>query len=181
MFTKSKRIIDFFFRRTKDRVSYAKYKGVKVGQNCRIYITDFGSEPFLISIGNNVTITSGVKFITHDGCTWLMRDEKGRRFYYAPISIGNNVFVGMNSIIMPGVKIEDNVIIGAGSVVTKSIPCGSIVAGTPAKIIGNYNDIQQRMLDSYFSEQDIAQTKSKKYKIRVLQIVSKDFKPFLNT
>lgn len=61
---------------------YAKYLGVKIGENCRIYNTEWGTEPFLIDIGDKVTITSGVKFITHDGTTWLMNDEKGRRYYY---------------------------------------------------------------------------------------------------
>jgi acetyltransferase-like isoleucine patch superfamily enzyme len=177
MIIKLKKIIDFFFLLTKNGVSYARYKGVKTGQNCRIYTTNFGSEPFLITIGNNVTVTSGVKFITHDGSTWLMRDEKGRRFYYAPVSIGNNVFIGLNSIIMPGVKIEDKVIVAAGSVVTKSVPGGSIVAGVPAKIIGNYNDNEKRMLDSYVSEKDI--DFSINYQERIYNVASKNFKPFL--
>jgi acetyltransferase-like isoleucine patch superfamily enzyme len=178
MIGKIKWIIDIILRLTMNNISYARYKGVKVGQNCRIYTSYFGSEPFLISIGNDVTVTSGVKFITHDGSTCLMSDEKGRRYYYAPIMIGNKVFIGMNSIIMPGVKIKDNVIVAAGSVVTKSIPCGSIVAGVPAKIIGNYNDIEQRMLNLYVSDKDI--DKTKKYKERVLQITNKKFKPFLD-
>lgn len=170
-------IHDLFMRLLKGGVNYAKYKGVTVGQNCRIYTTTFGTEPFLISIGDNVTITSGVKFITHDGSTILMRDKKGRRFFYAPIEIGNNVFIGTNSIIMPGVKIEDRVIVAAGSVITKSVPSGSIVAGVPARIIGKYEDIEERMLNSYISEEDI--NKDLSYKDRVMQVVSKEFKPFL--
>ena len=161
----------------KGKIAYARHLGVKIGDNCRIYTIHFGSEPFLISIGNNVTVTSGVKFITHDGSTWLMRDQKGRRFYYAPIAIKNNVFIGVNSIIMPGVKIEDRVIIAAGSVVTKSIPSGVIVAGVPAKIIGKYDDIERRMLESYVSEEDINKTIS--YEERVKKVISSEFKPFL--
>lgn len=49
--------------------------------------------PFLISIGDNVTVTSRVRFVTHDDSAWLMRDEKGRRFLYQGISIGNNVLL----------------------------------------------------------------------------------------
>ena len=115
-------LVDAYHLITKSGVGYARYKGVKVGEFCRIYIRSFGSDSFLIEIGNKVTITSGVKIITHDGSTWLMNDEKGRRYLFKKVVIGNNVFVGVNAIIMPGVKIEDNVIVAAGSVVTKSIP-----------------------------------------------------------
>lgn len=156
---------------------YAKKIGVKIGENCRIYTTHFGSEPFLISIGDNVTITSGVKFLTHDGSTWLIRDEKGRRYLYQKIDIDNNVFVGVNSIIMPGVKIEKNVIVAAGSVVTKSIPSGSVVAGVPAKIIGRFEEIENKMLTSYISDFDI--NKKLSYKQRVLEVLTTEYKPYL--
>src|SRR5690606_24858527 len=118
-------------------VSYGRSIGVTIGNNCRIYIDKFGTEPFLISIGDNVTITNEVRLITHDGATWLFRDEKGRRYRYAPIVIGNNVFIGFRSLITPGVKIGNNVIIAAGTVVTKSIPDNSIVGGAPAKYISS--------------------------------------------
>jgi acetyltransferase-like isoleucine patch superfamily enzyme len=156
---------------------YAKKIGVKIGENCRIYSTHFGSEPFLISIGDNVTVTSGVKFLTHDGSTWLIRDEKGRRYLYQKIKIDNNVFVGVNSIIMPGVKIEKNVIVAAGSVVTKSIPSGSVVAGVPAKIIGRFEDIEHKMLTSYISDFDL--NKKLSYKQRVLEVLTTEYKPYL--
>mgnify|MGYP006167847255 CR=1 FL=1 len=106
----------------KGGVYYAKSIGVKVGNNCRVYTTNFGSEPFLITIGNNVTVTSGVKFITHDGTTWLMRDERGRRYFYQRISVGNNVFIGPNACIFGNINIGNNVTIGANTVVTDSVP-----------------------------------------------------------
>jgi len=120
-------------------VSSARAAGAKVGEGCRIYINDFGSEPFLITIGNNVTITAGVKLITHDGSLSLVRDAQGRRFYYAPIQIGDDVFIGVNSIILPGVTIGREVVVAAGSVVTKDIPSGVVVAGTPAKKIMSFS------------------------------------------
>ena len=121
------KIIDYYNRYTKTNIQYAREIGVEIGSNCRVYIRDFGSEPWLITIGNKVTITNGVRFINHDGSTWLISDEKGRRQLFRKIVIGNNVFIGMNAIIMPGVKIGDNVVVAAGSVVTKSIPSGYIV------------------------------------------------------
>lgn len=138
----------------KDLILWARYLGVKVGQDCRIYITNFGSEPFLIEIGDKVTITSGVRLLTHDGATWLVNDEKGRRFSYKKIKIGNNVFIGVDSIIMPGVVIEDKCIVGAGSVVTKSIPEGSIVAGNPAKIIGLFSTYYDNVIQHNYSQSD---------------------------
>ena len=158
-------------------VSYAKLLGAKVGNNCRIYSYSLGSEPFLIEIGDYVTITSGVRILTHDGATWLMRDKKGRRFLYKKVIIKNNVFVGVNSIIMPGVIIEDNVIVAAGSVVTKSIPQGSVVAGNPAKIISKYKDIEAKALSEYVSEKDIDYKLP--YKARVLAILTHSSKEFM--
>ncbi len=161
----------------KSGVEYARYKGVKVGNDCRILTTKFGSEPWLITIGNKVTITSGVVLLTHDGSTWSIKDQKGRRYLYKRIVIGNNVFIGVNSILMPGVRIDDNVIIAAGSIVTKSVPSGVIVAGNPARIIGQYEDYKQQALANYISEQDL--DFSKKYKERVEEVVDNEFKKYL--
>lgn len=130
-------------------VRYARYVGVEVGENCRIYTSSFGSEPWLIKIGNKVTITEKVQILTHDGATWLVEDKKGRREYFNGVEIGNNVFVGVNSIIMPGVKIEDNVIVASGSVVTKSVPEGSIIGGNPARIIGVFENYKKKVLEDY--------------------------------
>ena len=160
-----------------DPVSYARKMGVKVGANCRIFTTSFGSEPWLIEIGNKVTVTSGVRILTHDGSTWLFNDQKGRRFLYKKTIIKNNVFIGTNSIVMPGVIIEDNVIIAAGSVVTKSVPSGVIIAGNPAKIIGDYDSYKTRAFSSYVSESDMDFTKS--YKERILEIVDHSDKQYL--
>ena len=152
--------------------------GIKVGSNCRIFTTSFGTEPFLITIGNNVTVTSGVSFITHDGSAGLMRDEKGRRYIYQPIIIGNNVFIGLNSIIMPGVKIDDEVIVAAGSVVTKSVPSGVVVAGVPAKIIGKYADIKSKMLYGYISDMEMKALQGS-YEERIKQVTNFSYKAYL--
>lgn len=161
----------------KGGVSYAQYIGVNIGSDCRIYTTYFGSEPFLITIGSHVTVTSGVKFLTHDGTGGLMRDQKGRRYLYSPIEVGNNVFIGVNAVIMPGVKIDNNVIVAPGAVVTKSVPSGVIIAGVPARIIGKYKDLEERVLLEYISDQDIDKTLP--YKERVLNVSNKNFKSYL--
>lgn len=119
--------------------AYAKRIGVTVGQGCYISTKHFGSEPYLIEIGNNVRLAMGVKFFTHGGL-WPFRniyDSIKELDYYGKIKIGNNVHIGEDAKVLPGVIIEDNCIIGAGSVVSKSVPSGAIVAGNPAKIVGS--------------------------------------------
>ena len=136
-----KRIITYLFRYYKVKtnpIGYARGLGVKIGLKTRILdmqLGTFGSEPYLVQLGNNVEITSGVKFITHDGGVWVGRDEEPDIDIIAPIKVGNNVFIGINSIILAGVTIGDNVVIGAGSVVTKDVQSGVVAAGAPAKPI----------------------------------------------
>ena len=171
------RIIDSWYRIILDGNSWARRQGVKIGNDCRIYTTSFGSEPWLIEIGNKVTVTSGVVLLTHDGSTWLFNDDKGRRFLYKKTIIKNNVFIGTNSIIRPGVVIEDNVIVAAGSIVTKSVPNGVIIGGNPAKILGDYDTYKAKVFSGYVSESDIDFTKT--YKERIIEIVDKSIKPYL--
>ena len=168
---------DYYHKLTKGGVGYARYKGVKVGNDCRILISTFGSEPWMISIGNKVTITSGVRLLTHDGASWLFNDEKGRRHLYRPVKIGNNVFIGSNAIIMPGIVIEDNVIVAAGSVVTKSIPSGAIVGGNPGKIIGKFDDYKKKVVEDYISDVDM--DFSKDFRTRIEEVIDNENKPFM--
>lgn len=124
-----------FYRRVRP-IKYAKRIGVNIGENPHFYgTTSWGSEPWIITIGDNVHITGGCKFITHDGGTLIFRDRVPDLEITKPIIIGNNVYIGEDSMIMPGVHIGNNVVIGARSVVTKSIPDNSVFAGCPAKFI----------------------------------------------
>ena len=135
------RVSDLVRRLTMDGVDYARCRGVKVGEGCRIYTKAWGSEPFLITIGDRVTITSGVQILTHDGATWLVREGDGVRYQrYRRVCIGSDVFVGLNAIILPGVTIGDRVVVGAGSVVTKDVPGNTVVVGNPAKPIKTFDD-----------------------------------------
>lgn len=131
----------------KDNVTYARKLGVTVGKNCRILSNPercFSTEPYLITLGDHVEITGNVQFITHDGGVWTLRDKKGleKIDVFGRIKVGNNVFIGLGSIILPGVTIGDNVIIGAGSVVTKDIPSNSVVAGVPARFIKSFEEYE---------------------------------------
>ena len=105
----------------------------------------FGSEPYLVSIGDHVQVTKGVSFITHTG-GWILRNEYPHFDCFGKIIVGDDVYTGNNVTILPGVTIAKNVIIGAGAVVTKSVSNNSIVGGNPAKKIGDVNDLKKRLI-----------------------------------
>lgn len=96
---------------------------------------EWGTEPWIITLGNNIHITNDVKFITHDGGTLLYRKDIPDLEITKPIIVGDNVYFGNSAIVLPGVKIGNNVVIGAGAVVTKDIPDNSVAVGVPARVI----------------------------------------------
>jgi len=87
--------------------------------------------------------------LTHDGAIWVVRNlcNDPNLDLFGKIIIGNNVFVGNSTIILPDISIGDNVIIATGTVVTKNIESGVIVAGNPARTIGSVTDYQERKLN----------------------------------
>ena len=119
--------------------SYAKYIGVKVGNNCRLLKCSFSTEPYLITMGNHVSATE-TRFVTHGGGVWVFREKYPDIDIIGTITIGNNVYIGMGVIVLPNVTIGNNVIIGAGSIVTKDIPDNSVAIGIPAKVIKSIDD-----------------------------------------
>ena len=126
--------------------TYMKKIGVNFTEN-EVHLygrVNWGTEPWIISIGNNVHITDGVKFITHDGGTLLFRKYVPDLEITKPIVLGNDIYLGNNVIILPGVHIGDKVVIGAGAVVTKDIPDNSVAVGVPAKVI--------KTADEYFEK-----------------------------
>ncbi|SMQ76593.1 Hexapeptide repeat of succinyl-transferase [Sphingopyxis terrae subsp. ummariensis] len=151
------RLVDIAVFRLRGGVALARRKGVTVGDNCRIYIRDFGSEPFLITIGNNVTITAGVFILTHDGSTALVTNSNGSRYQrYGPVKIGNNVFIGVNSVVLPNVTIGSNVVIGAGSIVTRDVPDNIVVAGNPARPHGDFDDFSANIRHTQVNDDEIS-------------------------
>ncbi|RPH92735.1 MAG: acyltransferase [Calditrichaeota bacterium] len=128
---------------------FARKLGARIGSNCRIKTYYWGSEPFLIEIGNHVHITRDVKFVTHDGAVWVFREQFPDVDVFGKITIGDNTFIGNEAMILPGVRIGSNCIIGAMSVVTHSIADHSVVAGNPAKYICSTGDYFER-IKSYF-------------------------------
>jgi acetyltransferase-like isoleucine patch superfamily enzyme len=121
-----------------DAAAYGRHLGARIGKRTQLLTKPqvlLGSEPYLVTIGDHCEITDGVRFITHDGAVWVLRDKHPEVDVLGQIVIGNNVFIGFNAIVLPGVTIGDNCVVGAGSVVTKSMPPNSVVAGNPARVI----------------------------------------------
>jgi acetyltransferase-like isoleucine patch superfamily enzyme len=114
---------------------YFRRQGAQVGLDNRIEIRSFGTEPNLVRIGNHCTIGPGVVFLTHDGGTWLFTEEDPSLQKFGKIDIKDNCFIGLNAIIMGNVSIGPNSIVGAGAIVTRDVPEGTIVAGSPARVI----------------------------------------------
>ncbi|WP_242927538.1 acyltransferase [Pontibacter vulgaris] len=123
---------------------YARHIGVKIGDKCSIATRYFGSEPYLIEIGNHVQITSDVRFFTHGG-GWVFREEHPSFDCFGKIKVGNNVYIGNCSMIMPGVSIGDNVVIGAGTIVTRSIENNCVVVGNPGRVVGEVKDLKRKL------------------------------------
>ncbi len=145
MFFRLVKAIDRYIKWKINPEGFARSQGVSIGTNCRLLgKIEFGSEPYLVKIGNHVTITNGVRFITHDGGVWIFREEHPDIDVIAPIVIGNNVFIGLGALIMPGVTVGDNTVIGAGAIVTKDIPANCVAVGVPARPIKD--------IDEYFSQ-----------------------------
>lgn len=130
------------------RLRYLKKRGLIIGSGCEILNGyDFGSEPYLIEIGDNVRITAGVKITTHDGGMWVLRNlypEFKSADKFGRVKIGSNCHIGMNSMIMPGVTIGNNCIIGAGAIVTHDIPSNSIAVGIPARVIESISEYGEK-------------------------------------
>lgn len=129
-------------------VAFARRLGVHVGDNVRFYGVSrgtFGSEPWLISIGSHVYITAGVQFVTHDGGTLILRHEEPTLEWTAPIEVGDYVYIGVKSIILPNVRIGSRCVIGAGSVVTRDVPSNSVFAGVPARYICSVDEYLEKL------------------------------------
>ena len=136
----------------RERAQVLKKNGLNIGDDCEIYPgVMFGTEPYLITIGNHVRIAANVKFITHDGGVWVIRELKNLPEIdkLGEISVGNNVMIGIGAILMPGVNIGNNCIIGAGAIVTQHIPDNSVVAGVPACVISDIESYYEKNLPHF--------------------------------
>jgi acetyltransferase-like isoleucine patch superfamily enzyme len=125
--------------RRRDPVAFARSSGATIGERCRLIDCDFGSEPYLVTLGDHVSATS-TSFMTHDGGVWVFRDRWPDADVFAPITVGSNVFFGAGVLVLPGVTIGDDVVVGAGSVVSRDLPSGCVAVGSPARPIHSLDE-----------------------------------------
>ncbi len=135
-------------------------EGVAVMGNC-----NFSTEPYLITLRKNVLISTDVVFLTHDGGihAFVNRWEEYKNVKkFGRIEVGEETFIGARSIIMPGVKIGRNCVVGAGSVVTKDVPDESVVAGVPARRICSTREYAEKSLQAMPPDFDLDAYKADK-------------------
>lgn len=125
---------------------YFRKQGALIGQHNRLEIRSLGPEPYLIAIGNHCTVANNVSFVTHDGGVWVFTEEMPDLQKFGPITIHDNCFIGMNSILMGNISIGPNAIVGAGSIVTRDVPENAIVAGNPAKPISSLDAYREKVV-----------------------------------
>jgi acetyltransferase-like isoleucine patch superfamily enzyme len=113
----------------------------KQGENCFISKNAEIPDPYLVCMGDNVWITAGSTLLGHDASVVMINVmEEGHLDSVGPIVIGDNCFIGNNTLILPNISIGSNTIIGAGSVVTKDVPDNSVWAGNPARLISSFEE-----------------------------------------
>lgn len=113
-------------------------RGLNVGEgfNCMGGVIIDPSHCWHITIGKNVTLAPRVHILAHDASTKVFCDYTR----VSNVKIGNNVFVGAGTIILPGVTIGNNVVIGAGSVVARNVPDNSVAVGNPARVVKSLDE-----------------------------------------
>ena len=114
----------------------------KQGDHCFFVPSNFGTEPYLLSFGDNVHVATGVRFVTHDVTALMFRHmepEQRHTKRVGPIEVGNDVFIGAGATILYDVKIGDRVIVAAGALVNRDLPSGGVYGGVPARRLSDFD------------------------------------------
>lgn len=152
-------------------LDYLRAEGMRIGTGTTLFskpsavLIDL-TRPWLIEIGKNVQITIGVKILTH-GYDWsVLKGKYGEVLGSAgKVTIGDNCFIGMNTVILKGTSIGKNTIIGAGSVVTGGeYPSDCVIAGNPAKVIMSLDEYYKKRKSAQLTEaKELAQLYIERY------------------
>lgn len=126
-------------------VELLRQRGVRIGRDCRVFTRDFSTEPWLVTLGDRVAVSGGVKFLTHDGSAWLLRPRRPQVQVVGTIEIGNDCYIGENALLLPGTRIGAGSIVAAGAVVRGRFPENAVIAGNPASNMGRASLLLERM------------------------------------
>lgn len=141
-------------------IKYYRKTGMQIGENCKIYSDINTTENYLVHIGDDVTVSTGVKLITHDNSV-IKFSDKGTDVF-GTISIGDHSFIGLNAIIMYGVTLHPYTVVAAGAVVTKSTTEeGVILGGNPARVIGKAVDFMNKVEDKVINTPQLSKSEKK--------------------
>lgn len=154
-----------FFGRV-DNEAFVRRLGVSFGKDCRfVSVTKatFGGEPYLVQLGDHVEIAANVRFLPHDGGVWVFRKEFPKWDVFSPIVVGNNVFIGYGATILPGARIGNDCVIGAGSVVVGEIPSGSVAAGVPAKRLKSIDEYRTGLKGKILETKGLSREKKRAF------------------
>jgi acetyltransferase-like isoleucine patch superfamily enzyme len=162
------KLIKLYYRLFGSGVEYARYIGVKFGENCFFATKNWSSEPYLIEIGNNVQITKDVTIHTHGG-GHVARMKYPNFDTFGKVVIKDWVYIGAYSQIMPGVTIGKGSLVAAGSIVTKSVPDGVVVAGNPAKLICTVEDYINRNIKYNTDTKGLSVVEKKKVLLELVE------------
>lgn len=126
-------------------ISWLRQQGVRIGQHVHIYtpwsVKIDTQRPWMIHIGNNVHISADCSILQHDYSWAVIQHSTGEVLgSCGTVRIGDNVFIGQKCLILKGADVGDNVIIGAGSVVTGALDANSVYAGVPARKLMSINE-----------------------------------------
>lgn len=134
----------------KKRAILMRTKFYHVGENVELYTLDFGTEPYLIRIDDNVVVAAGVRFITHDVSCFRVAKYLNIPFNkvdkVGSISLGENCFIGAFTTLLPNTSVGKNSFVAACSVVTKDIPEGEVWGGIPAHFIMTTDEYSKHVI-----------------------------------
>jgi len=125
------------------RIATLRAMGVRIGERCRIYTTNFGSEPWLVRIGDDCGVAPNVTFVCH-GANTIFQDKYDSLTGFGKIDVRDKCYIGVNVTILPNVTIGPFSVVGAGSVITKDVPPHSVVAGNPAQVICSIEEYEEK-------------------------------------
>lgn len=158
------------YLRTKDPALYWRSLGAVIGERSHISPSAvFGSEPYLIRLGEHVRVNSNVNFITHDGGVWVLRERKPENRdidLFGQIIVGDNVHIGTGATIMPGITIGSNCVIGCGAIVTKDIPSGSVAVGIPARVIESIDEYEQKHIHEFVHTKNLSSEEKREFLLK---------------